>query len=250
MLTGTWQDFPAGAFALSERKVFMKMKITDNYVWKPAREKNGETLWNLYLYPGLNPVGGSVNWYIYSEGTLAMFWNQLYSNTCTYPCTCTKVLGTRVLAHVKNGNNLYPSTWKCLNKWCHIHILENFANKWNEIYLGVITWKDAPAIFFLGLHLWHMEVPRLRVELELQLPAYAPATTMPDLRCIRELRHSSGQRQILNPLSEARDQFCILMDPSQVHFCWATVGTSVPAILSVGGGEANCKRMSYHILPF
>ena len=25
--------------------------------------------------------------------------------------------------------------------------------------------------FFLGLDLWHMEVPRLRVELELQLPA-------------------------------------------------------------------------------
>ena len=26
---------------------------------------------------------------------------------------------------------------------------------------------------FLGSHLWHMEVPRLRVELELQLLAYA-----------------------------------------------------------------------------
>ena len=29
---------------------------------------------------------------------------------------------------------------------------------------------------FLGLHLWHMEVPRLGVELELQQPAYATAT--------------------------------------------------------------------------
>ena len=29
---------------------------------------------------------------------------------------------------------------------------------------------------FLGLHLWHMEVPRLGVKLELQLPAYATAT--------------------------------------------------------------------------
>ena len=34
---------------------------------------------------------------------------------------------------------------------------------------------------FLGLHPWHMEVPRLGVESELQLPAYAAATAMPDL---------------------------------------------------------------------
>ena len=29
--------------------------------------------------------------------------------------------------------------------------------------------------FFLGPHPWHMEVPRLSTELELQLPAYATA---------------------------------------------------------------------------
>ena len=33
---------------------------------------------------------------------------------------------------------------------------------------------------FLRLHLQHMEVPRLRVELELQLPAYATVTAMLD----------------------------------------------------------------------
>ena len=33
---------------------------------------------------------------------------------------------------------------------------------------------------FLGLHLPHMEVPRLGVEWELQLPAYASGTAMPD----------------------------------------------------------------------
>ena len=32
------------------------------------------------------------------------------------------------------------------------------------------------------------------------------------------LHHSSQQRQILNPLSEARDQICILMDTSWIHF--------------------------------
>ena len=34
--------------------------------------------------------------------------------------------------------------------------------------------------FFLGLHLQHMEVPRLQVKSELQLPAYTRATATPD----------------------------------------------------------------------
>ena len=44
-----------------------------------------------------------------------------------------------------------------------------------------------------------MEVPKLGVELELQLLAYTTA------------------HGILNPLSEARDQIHILMDASQIH---------------------------------
>ena len=34
----------------------------------------------------------------------------------------------------------------------------------------------SPLFFFLGLYLWHMEVPRLGVKSELQLPATATAT--------------------------------------------------------------------------
>ena len=64
----------------------------------------------------------------------------------------------------------------------------------------------------------HMEVPRLQVTLELQLLAYATTTAMGDLSCICDLHHSSWQRWILNPLSEARDQTCILTDTSQVHY--------------------------------
>ena len=51
----------------------------------------------------------------------------------------------------------------------------------------------------------HMEVPKLGVELELQLPASATATLTPDLSQVCDLHHSSRQCQILNPLSEARD---------------------------------------------
>ena len=62
-----------------------------------------------------------------------------------------------------------------------------------------------------------MEVPRLEVELELQLPAHATATQDPSLVC--DLHHSSQQCWIFNLLSEVRDRTCILMDTSRVHFC-------------------------------
>ena len=52
---------------------------------------------------------------------------------------------------------------------------------------------------FLGLHPRHMEVPSLGVQSELQLPAYARATTMPDPSCVCDLPYSSQQHQILNP---------------------------------------------------
>ena len=58
---------------------------------------------------------------------------------------------------------------------------------------------------FLGLHLQHMEVPRLRVESELQLPAYATAIATEDPSCFCDLHHSSQKHQIPNTLSEARD---------------------------------------------
>ena len=56
---------------------------------------------------------------------------------------------------------------------------------------------------FLGLHLRHMEFPRLGVQLELQLSAYTAAVAIPDPSC--GLHHSSWKCWVLNPLSEARD---------------------------------------------
>ena len=55
--------------------------------------------------------------------------------------------------------------------------------------------------FFLGLNPRHMEILRLGVESELQLPAYTTATATPDLSHGCDLYHSSRQHQILNPLS-------------------------------------------------
>ena len=66
---------------------------------------------------------------------------------------------------------------------------------------------------FVGLHAWHMEVPRLGVQSELMLLACATATATPDLSHFFDLHHSSQQCRILDPLSEARDQTCNLMVP-------------------------------------
>ena len=85
---------------------------------------------------------------------------------------------------------------------------------------------------FLEPHLWQMEVPRLGVESELQLPVYDTATAMPDLSHACDLYHSSWQQQILNPLNEARDQIRNLMVPSRIHFHCATMGTPYKVFLS------------------
>ena len=70
-----------------------------------------------------------------------------------------------------------------------------------------------------------MEVPRLGVELELQPLAYTAATAMPDPSCVCNLHHSSGQRQILNLLIEARDRTQNLTVPSRICFHCAMTGT-------------------------
>ena len=69
-----------------------------------------------------------------------------------------------------------------------------------------------------------MEVRRLGVKLELQLPAYSTATATWDLSRICDVCHGSQQRQILNLLSKARDGPRSLIVPNGIHFCCATTG--------------------------
>ena len=47
---------------------------------------------------------------------------------------------------------------------------------------------------------------------QIRLPAYTTATATPDLSCVYNLHRSSWQWGILNPLSEAEDQTCILTE--------------------------------------
>ena len=82
---------------------------------------------------------------------------------------------------------------------------------------------------FLGLHLWHIEVPRLGVESELQLwastTATATATAVQDPSHTCDLHHSSLQHQIPYPLSEGGDRTHIFMDTSWICFHCTTTGT-------------------------
>ena len=72
--------------------------------------------------------------------------------------------------------------------------------------------------FFFFVFLWHMEVPRVGAESELQLLAYTTATTIQDPSRACDLHHSSQQHWILNSLSEARDRTQVLMGTSQVRY--------------------------------
>ena len=55
--------------------------------------------------------------------------------------------------------------------------------------------------------------------------AYTTATAMPDPSHICNPHHSSRQRRILNPPSEARDRTRNFMVPSRICFCCTTMGT-------------------------
>ena len=57
-----------------------------------------------------------------------------------------------------------------------------------------------------------MEVPGTGVKSELQRQAYATVTAVLDLSICAAYAAALVQHQILNPLSEAKDRTCILMD--------------------------------------
>ena len=63
---------------------------------------------------------------------------------------------------------------------------------------------------FPGPKLWHVEVPGLGVQSELQPPAHASATATSDRSLICALCHSPQHPRILYPLSEARDRIRLL----------------------------------------
>ena len=94
-----------------------------------------------------------------------------------------------------------------------------FLNITNSTSILCISWFSF--FFFLGLHPRHMEIPKQRVEWELQLSAYTTATATRDLSCICDLHHSSQHARSLT-LNGARVWTHAPMDASQVRYHCAT----------------------------
>ena len=88
---------------------------------------------------------------------------------------------------------------------------------------------------FLGPHLRYMEVPRLGVESELQLPAYTTATATRDPSCICNLYHSSRQcrmdsSQVPDPLSHNGNSLPVFL--SSTIFNWIIITITITATLA------------------
>ena len=95
-------------------------------------------------------------------------------------------------------NSIYVSSH--LSDWVIIfflYTLYSFYILLNTIYIFFC--------FILGPYPQHIEVPKLGVESELQLPAYTATIATPDPSCIWDLYPRSWQCWILNLLSEARN---------------------------------------------
>ena len=132
----------------------------------------------------------------------------------TVPTLCCWVCYVQFLAITKHVT-MSLAVCTCISVWGYIK--SRIADHGLSIFLAGGA--------FLGLHLQHMEVPRLGPESELQLPAYATATARQDPSRVCDLQHSSLQRQIPDPLTKARDRTHNLTVPSQICFHCATTGT-------------------------
>ena len=146
--------------------------------------------------------------------------------------------------HHKVLLGLVPKRLPNLTTWDHFSVVSHQSETyWTEVtsllifLLPLLAHICSPnnrcgvvSLFVFGFvkpHSRHMEVPRLGVESEPQLPAYATtaATSAPSHIC--KLHHSPQQYQILNPPSEARDRTRNLMVPSWIRFCCAMTGSPV-----------------------
>ena len=99
--------------------------------------------------------------------------------------------------------------------WGHIQHLDLFS----FFFFFFLAFRAAPAAYGGS---------QARDRIGAKLPACTTATVTPDPSRVCVLHHSSRQRWILNPLSEARHRTQNLMVPNRIRFRCATMGTPAP----------------------
>ena len=156
-------------------------------------------------------------------------WNLSHSSDLSHNSDDARPLTTRPPGNsylkIKKNTHTKMTTGQSKLTLCCLILLQDLLSKALCLRAGSVRCSGAISFFlffvFSGLHPWHMEVCRLGAQLELQLPAYATATAPWDLNPVCDLHHSSQQRRILNPQSNARDRTCNIMGTSQICFCCA-----------------------------
>ena len=107
-------------------------------------------------------------------------------------CECAAVQASAFCAEVNNlAMILTADCFQRANGVVKIHrlllmLLKNQLRALKRIFFFVFC------LFFLGLHPWHVEVPSLEVELELQLLAYVRATETRVMFAIYTTAHSNA----------------------------------------------------------
>ena len=114
---------------------------------------------------------------------------------------------------------------------CKIWLSDQTHDFVNKNLINIFYWKTTTLIYFFFCLFRATPAAnggfQARGPIGVELPAYITAT--PDPSSVCDLRHRSWHLQILNPLSEARDQTCLLMDASRVRYHCATMG--IPTLM-------------------
>ena len=94
---------------------------------------------------------------------------------------------------------------------------------WRNVYLGILPIFHF--FFFLELHSWHMEVPRLGVKSELQLLAYATVTATQESSCICDYTTAQGNaRSLTHPARPGIEPTSLWILVGFINH-WAMMGT-------------------------
>ena len=116
-----------------------------------------------------------------------------------------------------------------LHKIIFLKILSEHMRYWNLNYSSINFGICLPFFFFfcfLALYLQHMVSKLARGWSGATADGLHHSYSNVGSKLCLCLHHSSRQCQILNALSEVRDQTGILIDTSRAHYCWAMLGTS------------------------